>query len=611
MLSTGYNSPDDGEIGGEFEEDPAMWSSFTEMLSSGDASTLALEGEATPANLLNVPRNSISVHNQNSVSSFNSVLAGPSRKTTDRSTIDSPTEFAKTLSEKLAGPWIEHAFQKLECSRFIPTESAGDRCGCGRLVTGHSQAALTGITNTSPLAALFASTTQSRLPPQPPPGSWSITENTCAAKTDAFGTIVFQGGAHAHKAQYVRLAYDSDPEEVCYLLEKVWVLPPPRLVISVHGGMGNFEIQEKLGRLFREGLLKAAQTTGAWILTYGTDSGVVRHVAKALDEAGISARMRSRIVIIGIVAWGALRRKERLVGKEITVLYDQHTFHSKTGWGVLNDRHSYFLLVDNGTSGRHGAEVALRRKLEEHLADTNLQHGYRKVPLVCTVLEGGTHTISAVHHYLTGIPGVPVIVCDGSGRAADLLAFAKRNIESDGQLSAEARVQLESMVISVLASSSISPFHLIELIEQCVRHDQLLTVFRYGENKDEDVDHAILTAILKRQNLSLPDQLALALAWNRVDVAKACLASSGRAWPAQCLHQAMTDALRLNRVEFVECLLENGVSMKSFLTIERLEQLYNLDEDSMHSVRLLDPEDNGETVRYLTLPDIEQVKRIG
>lgn len=51
-----------------------------------------------------------------------------------------------------------------------------------------------------------------------------------------------------------------------------------------------FRVQDKLGRVFREGLLKAAQTTGAWIITAGIDSGVVRHVATALDEAGISAR---------------------------------------------------------------------------------------------------------------------------------------------------------------------------------------------------------------------------------------------------------------------------------------------------------------------------------
>lgn len=37
----------------------------------------------------------------------------------------------------------------------------------------------------------------------------------------------------------------------------------------------------------------------------------------------------------------------------------------------------------------------------------------------------------------------------------------------------------------------------------------------------------------------------------------------------------MMDALVHNRVDFVRLLLENGVSMKDFLTIARLENLYN------------------------------------
>lgn len=41
-----------------------------------------------------------------------------------------------------------------------------------------------------------------------------------------------------------------------------------------------------------------------------------------------------------------------------------------------------------------------------------------------------------------------------------------------------------------------------------------------GEDQKQDVDHAILTALLKGQNLGAPDQLALALAWNRVDIAR-------------------------------------------------------------------------------------------
>ncbi|VDO37900.1 unnamed protein product [Haemonchus placei] len=58
-------------------------------------------------------------------------------------------------------------------------------------------------------------------------------------------------------------------------------------------------------------------------------------------------------------------------------------------------------------------------------------------------------------------------------------------------------------------------------------------------------------------------------------------------------------------VDFVECLLENGVSMKSFLTIATLEQLYNLDDDAQHSVRFLVEHTSPTT--YLTLPDIGMI----
>ncbi|XP_035294013.1 transient receptor potential cation channel subfamily M member 3 isoform X2 [Cricetulus griseus] len=46
-------------------------------------------------------------------------------------------------------------------------------------------------------------------------------------------------------------------------------------------------------------------------------------------------------------------------------------------------------------------------------------------------------------------------------------------------------------------------------------------------------------------------------------------------WKVGSLEQAMLDALVLDRVDFVKLLIENGVSMHRFLTISRLEELYN------------------------------------
>ncbi|TNM89797.1 hypothetical protein fugu_004031, partial [Takifugu bimaculatus] len=76
-------------------------------------------------------------------------------------------------------------------------------------------------------------------------------------------------------------------------------------------------------------------------------------------------------------------------------------------------------------------------------------------------------------------------------------------------------------------------------------------------------------------NASAPDQLSLALAWNRVDIARSQIFIYGQQWPVGSLEQAMLDALVLDRVDFVKLLIENGVSMHRFLTLSRLEELYN------------------------------------
>lgn len=89
------------------------------------------------------------------------------------------------------------------------------------------------------------------------------------------------------------------------------------------------------------------------------------------------------------------------------------------------------------------------------------------------------------------------------------------------------------------------------------------------------MDQTILTALFKSQHLSPPEQLSLALTWNRVDIARSEIFVYGQEWPHGALDDAMMQALEHDRIDFVKLLLENGVSMKKFLTIPRLEELYN------------------------------------
>jgi len=98
----------------------------------------------------------------------------------------------------------------------------------------------------------------------------------------------------------------------------------------------------------------------------------------------------------------------------------------------------------------------------------------------------------------------------------------------------------------------------------------------YDINEDgTDIDRAILRGLLKAQCASPSDQLNLALTWNRADIARREIFTKDQKWKLMgALEDAMMDALITNRVEFVNLLLENGVSMNKFLTRSRLEKLY-------------------------------------
>ena len=55
----------------------------------------------------------------------------------------------------------------------------------------------------------------------------------------------------------------------------------------------------------------------------------------------------------------------------------------------------------------------------------------QRVPVVCVVVEGGPPVLSTVLDYVSRSPPVPVIVFEGTGRAADLLALIHKQTAVD------------------------------------------------------------------------------------------------------------------------------------------------------------------------------------
>uniref|UniRef100_G3UFB5 Transient receptor potential cation channel subfamily M member 1 n=1 Tax=Loxodonta africana TaxID=9785 RepID=G3UFB5_LOXAF len=460
--------------------------------------------------------------------------------------------------------WIEKTFCKRECICVIPSTKDPNRCCCGQLTSQHIP----------PLPSLTPGKNgEENKQVETQPEKWSVSKHTQSYPTDSYGTLEFQGGGYSNKAMYIRVSYDTKPDSLLHLMVKDWQLELPKLLISVHGGLQNFEMQPKLKQVFGKGLIKAAMTTGAWIFTGGVSTGVISHVGDALKDH--SSKSRGRVCAIGIAPWGIVENKEDLVGKDVTRVY-QTMSNPLSKLSVLNNSHTHFILADNGTLGKYGAEGKLRRQLEKHISlqkiNTRLGQG---VPVVGLVVEGGPNVVSIVLEYLREDPPVPVVVCDGSGRASDVLSFAHKYCEEGGIINESLRDQLLVTIQKTFNYSKTQSHQLFAIIMECMKKKELVTVFRMGSDGQQDIEMAILTALLKGTNASAPDQLSLALAWNRVDIARSQIFIFGPHWPVNALEQAMLDALVLDRVDFVKLLIENGVNMQHFLTIPRLEELYN------------------------------------
>uniref|UniRef100_A0A3P8SW54 Transient receptor potential cation channel, subfamily M, member 6 n=1 Tax=Amphiprion percula TaxID=161767 RepID=A0A3P8SW54_AMPPE len=239
--------------------------------------------------------------------------------------------------------------------------------------------------------------------------------------------------------QYVRVAVDSKPEVLLQLMLREWQMERPKLLLTVQGGSENFILPPKVNQAFSKGLITAALSTGAWILTDGINTGVSKYVGEAVKIFG-GHDLRTRNTV-GITPWGVIDNNTDLIGRDAFRPY-QPLGNPLSKRACLNGFHSHFLLVDDGTLGKHGCQHGLRRKLEKHiqlqkihpresafyvvfmLLCSPLSGGLNQgVPVVCVVVEGGPAIVSTVLHYVSNVPPVPVFVFEGSGRAADLLAF--------------------------------------------------------------------------------------------------------------------------------------------------------------------------------------------
>jgi hypothetical protein len=103
--------------------------------------------------------------------------------------------------------------------------------------------------------------------------------------------------------------YDSDG----------WNLHRPQLILSVTGGAQKFNISNSMKTAFKRGLIKAAVSTGAWIITGGTNMGLMRLVGEAVADE--FKNYNSHLTVLGIATWGKVALRDQMTVK-VNVLFN-------------------------------------------------------------------------------------------------------------------------------------------------------------------------------------------------------------------------------------------------------------------------------------------------
>ncbi|ERE86864.1 transient receptor potential cation channel subfamily M member 2 [Cricetulus griseus] len=430
--------------------------------------------------------------------------------------------------------WIPENIKKKACVYFVESSKLSDAgkvvCECGYTREQHEEVAI------KPHAF------QGK--------EWDPKKHVHEMPTDAFGDIVFTGLSQK-VGKYVRVSQDTPSSVIYQLMTQHWGLDVPNLLISVTGGAKNFKMRLRLKSIFRRGLVKVAQTTGAWIITGGSHTGVMKQVGEAVRDFSLSSSCKEGDVItIGVATWGTIHNREGLInskgGFPAEYMLDEEGQGNLT---CLDSNHSHFILVDDGTHGQYGVEIPLRTKLEKFISEQTKERGgvAIKIPIVCVVLEGGPGTLHTIYNAITN--GTPCVIVEGSGRVADVIAQVAALPVS------EITISLIQQKLSIFFQEMFETFTESRIVEwtkkiqDIVRRRQLLTVFREGKDGQQDVDVAILQALLKVIGVdSILEE--------------------------RDLHPMMTAALISNKPEFVRLFLENGVRLKEFVTWDVLLCLY-------------------------------------
>ncbi|XP_028333320.1 transient receptor potential cation channel subfamily M member 4 isoform X2 [Physeter macrocephalus] len=409
--------------------------------------------------------------------------------------------------------WIPKIFKKKTCTTFIvdPTDAGGTLCQCGQPRCAHPSVAVEDAFGAAMVTV------------------WDSDLHTTEKPTDAFGDLDFLGVGHK-ASNFLRLSDRTDPATVYNLVTNIWGFQAPNLVVSVLGGSGGPTLQTWLQDLLRRGLVRAAQSTGAWIVTGGLHKGIGRHVGVAVRDHQTARTGGNKVVAMGVAPWGVVRNRD-------TLMNPKGSFPARYRWcgdpedGVqfpLDYNYSAFLLVDDGTHGRLGGENRFRLGFESYLAQQKTGVGGTgiDIPVLLLLIDGDEKMLKRIENATQA--QLPCLLVAGSGGAADCLAEIHTLAPGSG---GGRRCEAQDLIKRFFPKGD--PEVLQAQVERIMTRKELLTVYSTDDGPEE-FETIVLKALVKACGSSEAsaylDELRLAVAWNRVDIAQSELFRGDIQW---------------------------------------------------------------------------------
>ncbi|CAC5379430.1 TRPM1 [Mytilus coruscus] len=299
------------------------------------------------------------------------------------------------------------------------------------------------------------------------------------------------------------------------VLKKEWHVSPPEAIIAITGISHQFNIKNK--RNLKKDLIEAVISTGSWIVTCGTESGVVQFIEDAVDDH--VAVTTYNIPIVGILSKRVLdeiQPLKRVLKVKTNVDGRRITIHTNSTKETLDPNHTQFIVLGDpgitlpGSCASNECRNAFQSflskvkdavfKTDEYNDKPEIKNHDKskkakcetneKLPVVLVLIEGGIEAIETALSVLKN--NNHVVVIDGSGGAANFLSTCYQRDTSYNHEPATLSDSVEAfkeLIYECFEDDSEDLINKAKYLEmQCVKKHKLIQIYSLHENTTKVAD---------------------------------------------------------------------------------------------------------------------------